>query len=69
MTQCESLLAAFRRGEALTTLEAMRMPSPICRLSERIRELERAGYIFDKVRVRVGGRAYTRYSLRFELAA
>ena len=68
MTQTDVLLAALRRGESVTTLEAMERYR-ICRLSERIRELERMGHAIEHERVRMNGRAYTRYSLRFELAA
>jgi len=69
MSQTETLLALFERGGSITTLEAMRLPSPICRLSERIRELERRGHRFDKETVRVNGRSYVRYSLAFRLVA
>ena len=68
-TQCETLLAAFRRGESITTLEAMRLPEPICRLSERVRELKRAGHDIARERVKRNGKTYTRYFLRESVAA
>ena len=55
MTQLDTLLAAFRRGESITTLEAMSRFG-ICRLSERVRELERKGYAIDHESVRQNGK-------------
>jgi hypothetical protein len=68
-TQCETLLAAFRRGESFTTLEAMRLPEPICRLSERVRELERKGHLILRADEKQNGRKYTRYFMRESVAA
>ena len=67
MSQNSILLAALQRGESITTLEAMRMPSPVCRLSERIRELEAKGYAIDHAPVHENGKRYVRYSLRGQL--
>lgn len=71
MTQCQTLLTILQRGESITTLEAMRLPAPICRLSERIRELEGQGHVIVHERVKRNGKTYTRYALRgqLELAA
>lgn len=66
MTQTDTLAAALRRGESITTLEAMAR-FDICRLSERIRELEAMGFDIDHQRVKRNGRTYTRYSLRGQL--
>lgn len=39
-SQCQQVNRILRSGGSLTTLEAMKLDPPICRLSERIRELE-----------------------------
>ena len=66
MTQLDTLLAAFRRGESITTLEAMSQFG-ICRLSERCRELEARGYRIEHERVKQNGKTYTRYAMRGQL--
>lgn len=63
MTQTQVLLAALKRGESLTTLEVSDR-FRICRLSERIRELEAKGYCIVHERVKQNGKTFTRYSLR-----
>jgi hypothetical protein len=50
MTQNDWLLLHFRKGKTITTLKAYR--EGICRLSERVRELQQAGH---KIRIeRIG---------------
>ena len=50
MTQNEWLFQHFRKGKTITTLQAHR--EGICRLSERVRELQQAGH---KIRIeRIG---------------
>lgn len=66
MTQAETLLAALKRGERITTLEAT-LRFGICRLSERIRELEAAGWAIDHEPVKQNGKRFVRYALRGQL--
>ena len=66
MTQVETLLARFRSGRSITTLEAM-ADHGICRLSERIRELEQRGHAIAHERVRQNGKTFTRYFFRGQL--
>jgi hypothetical protein len=51
----------YRTG-SITTLEATRLDPPVCRLSERIRELEAKGWAFDHT-VPDKAKHYTRYVL------
>jgi hypothetical protein len=67
MSQNSILLAALQRGESITTLEAMSRFG-VCRLSQRIIELEAKGYAIDHAPVHENGKRYVRYSLR-ELVA
>jgi hypothetical protein len=53
MTQCESLLAAFQRGESLTVAEALTRYGCYA-LSQRCGELIRAGYPIRAEMVKVG---------------
>lgn len=66
MSQNDTLLAALKRGESLTTLYVSDKYR-ICRLSERIRELEREGVVIDRERVKANGKTYTRYFIRGQL--
>lgn len=67
MSQNEALLSALKRGERITTLEAV-VRFGICRLSERIRELEREGWVIDHEPVRQNGKRFVRYALRGQLS-
>ena len=67
MTQTAVILAALQRGESITTLEASDKYR-ICRLSERVRELERMGYRIDHKPERLNGKRWVRYSLVGEAA-
>lgn len=49
------------RGSITTLLATFRYK--ICRLSERIRELERDGYLINHTSITRDGRTYTAYSL------
>jgi len=60
--QCKMILEHLRRGNSISTLEAMRPPFNCCRLSERLREIEATGIIIDRERVKIGKKHYTRYS-------
>jgi hypothetical protein len=66
--QLTVLFRHFVRGDSITTLEAMR-DYGICRLSERIRELEQRGWIIDRVREESNGKHFVRYSLSAESMA
>lgn len=59
--QCKAIFDHLLRGGTISTLEAMR-DFGCCRLSERIRELERTGIVIDRERVKQNGKTYTRYS-------
>lgn len=62
MTQCETLLAALRRGESLTVAEALTFYG-IYALSQRAGELRRAGHPVKSEMVAVGnGKRVARYS-------
>lgn len=54
MTQNEFLLKHFKSGKTMTTLQAHR--EGICRLSERVRELQRAGHRIKVERIGVKSR-------------
>jgi Helix-turn-helix domain len=54
MTQNSWLLRHLKSGHGITTLQAHRYG--ICRLSERCRELEKAGHKIKKTPKRVGTR-------------
>jgi hypothetical protein len=49
--------------EGITTLEAAYMKPPICRLSERVRELERKSIPIDREKERTENAIFTRYRL------
>jgi hypothetical protein len=66
MSQTDTLLAALKRGERITTLEAT-LRFGICRLSERIRELERNGWDIDHEPVKQNGKRFVRYALKGQL--
>ena len=51
MTQNQFLLRHLKSGKGITTLQAHRYG--ICRLSERCRELEKAGHKIDRERKQV----------------
>ncbi len=57
MTQNEALREFFKKNDCLTQRHAM-LSLGIGRLSERIRELEAEGYVFDHASIKVP----TRYS-------
>lgn len=62
MNQSEILLAALKRGEALTTLEALQRYN-VMALSQRMTELQRAGYPIKSEMVKVAsGKRVARYS-------
>jgi len=47
-SQKSQILARLKAGERMTTLNAMQPPLFCCRLSERIRELQKDGHIIIK---------------------
>ena len=49
------------RHGGITTLEATSLVPPVCRLSERIRELEGEGWVFEHVPVHAQKRRYVQY--------
>ena len=51
MTQNEYLISTFKAGRKITTLQAHR--KGICRLSERCRELEKAGHKIKRKPIQV----------------
>lgn len=59
--QLALLFRHLAKGDSISTLEAMSLYG-ICRLSERIRELERRGWIIRRERVK-GEKKYVRYWL------
>ena len=63
--QLEVLFRHFALGRSITTYEAT-VQFGICRLSERIRELERRGWIVDRVKEESAGKHYVRYSMPAE---
>jgi hypothetical protein len=66
MTQCEELLAAFRRGEELTVAEAMGRYD-IFALSQRCTDLRKAGYpVTSEMIVVASGKRVARYRLADE---
>jgi hypothetical protein len=67
-TQCETLLAAFRRGESLTVAEALSRYG-VYALSQRVGELIAAGHPIDSETVRIGRSRVSRYFLRESVAA
>lgn len=61
--QCQLILDHLRRGNGITTLQAMR-DFGCCRLSERIREIEREGWVILHNPIRTeSGKRVMRYSL------
>lgn len=62
MTQKEQVLDYMRTRGSITTFIAFE-EFAICRLSERIRELERDGHLINRVDVCRGGRQFVAYSL------
>jgi hypothetical protein len=62
LTQKQLVLRHLREHESITTLIATKRY--LCfRLSERIRELERDGFLIDHTPVEKNGRRYMSYSL------
>ena len=56
MTQCQAILEYLQaHPEGITQLESFNALG-VCRLSERIRELERQGYVFEHMPVAVPAR-------------
>ena len=65
MTQKSRLLAFLTDNpQGLTSLEASRLVPPIMRISERIRELERLGYQFDRIVEKTDAAKFVRYKLK-----
>lgn len=62
-TQKQAVLNHMRTRGSITTLIATRRPYFCFRLSERIRELERDGYVINHTPVAKNGRRYMAYSL------
>lgn len=62
MTQKRQVLQHLRHRGSLTTLIAFKRYD-MCRLSERVAELERDGHLINHVPVRRNGRRYMAYSL------
>ena len=62
--QCQQVAAHLMAHGSITTLSAMLMDPPVCRLSERIRELEGAGWVMDRENETLpSGRHVTRYTV------
>lgn len=62
LTQKQEVLKHLRERGSITTLIAFQKYQ-LCRLSERIRELEADGYIINRGRIHKNGKYYTAYSL------
>lgn len=62
LTQKQAVLKHLRERGSITTLIAFQKYQ-LCRLSERIRELEADGYIINRGRIHKNGKHYTAYSL------
>jgi len=61
-TQKNLILRHLRKHGWITTLIAFKQYQ-VCRLSERIRELEHDGHLINHPRVTRNGKSYTVYSL------
>ncbi len=61
-TQKERILAYLKRGHVLTTIRAFFM-FKVCRLSERIRELEADGEQIERAFIVSDGKRYVAYSM------
>lgn len=61
-TQKQQVLNYLRSHGSITTFIAFKRYD-ICRLSERIRELEHDGHLINKPRVTRNGKTYSVYSL------
>jgi len=61
-TQKNLVLKHMRQHGAITTLIAFRKYL-VCRLSERIRELEQDGHVINRGDIKKNGKHYTAYSL------
>ena len=68
MTQLETLKSYFKRRKTLTQMEAFNALG-ITRLSERVRELEAAGYIFARKPETVASRYGSARVVRYQLVA
>lgn len=62
-TQKQQVLHHMRTKGSITTLIATKRPYLCFRLSERIRELERDGFLINHTPVEKRGRRYMAYSL------
>lgn len=62
MTQKEQVLEYLRTRGSITTFIAFDEFS-ICRLSERIRELERDGHVINHTSIKRDGKSFVAYSL------
>lgn len=65
MSQVDAILNRLSRGDALSALDALNDPDIRCmRLSARIGDIERMGYIIEKMTVESPeGKRYARYKL------
>lgn len=68
MTQLEALKKYFKRRKTITQMEAFNSLG-ICRLSERVRELEASGYQFIRNRVEAASRYGSAKVVRYQLVA
>ena len=66
MTQNQTLICYCETHDGITTLEAMRLG--ICRLSERVRECEKAGVPFTHDPEKTNGHRVIRYRLSNRVA-
>lgn len=62
MTQKELLKFHFKRNKSITQLSATLLYG-ILRISERVREMERKGWVFDHVTVSKNKKRFTEYRL------
>ena len=62
-TQCDRLLTWMSAGRSVTTMLAMRRWG-ICRLSERVREIERRGHKVARNAYKRHGHQWTAYRLQ-----
>ena len=68
MTQLEALKKHLKRRRTITQLEAF-TELGICRLSERVRELESSGYKFLRNRIEAKSRYGSASVVRYQLVA
>lgn len=61
MTQCQAIVSYCESHDGITTLEAMQLG--ICRLSERVRECEKDGILFNHDPEKTAHARFIRYRL------